>query len=79
LHVAAFDCCATVRFSIVAALAILHKQESLVVLEELTLQELESEWVRSAAQDAIRVVRGEITLADSAQVRHFAPPVTQAS
>lgn len=76
LHVAAFDCCAAVRLSIVATLAILHRQESLVVLEDVASQERESEWVRSAAQDAIRVLRGDMTLADSPQLSRVAPRIT---
>jgi len=79
LHAAAFDCCAAVRLSIVATLAILNRHESLFVLEELASHERESEWVRSAAQDAIRVMKGEITLADSPQLHGLAPKITSSA
>jgi len=69
LNKAVFDCCATVRLVIVQALGLLSQIESLDNLQRLLDIEDESDIVKKATQEAIRVIKGELKINEGRYIR----------
>ena len=63
LHQSLFDCCAAVRLATVQTLGILGRRESLTVLHDLQSIENESNWVKTAVEEAIQVIEDSLDLA----------------
>ena len=69
LNKAVFDCCAPVRLVIVQALGLLSQIESLDNLQRLLEIEDESDSVKKATQEAIRVIKGELKINEGRYIR----------
>lgn len=72
IHKIVFDCCAAIRLSIVEAIGLIGRKESIVILEKILQDDIctiDTKSVKMATIEAIKVINGELKVNEGHYIR----------